>query len=323
MANQLSSTATFCLLLTFCADCGAGDAGAVEEVDAGTYGRGVTDPQTPVGGFVIDLVSARGSNSAYTAVQGKVYDGPVPSPIVWSVMEEAAGCRLLVPRVPFCSPGCGGTAVCAEDGRCDPYPAAQNLGRVEVTGLGAGTFGMDAIGGTYQPSASVSLPYPPFSEGAAVQLAAEGSVSFPSFSLSGQGIAPIEVRDEFALAEGKTLPVVWAPPAVPGAGAIEVKLDISHHGGTRGKIECEVADSGSLEIPASQISKLLALGVAGFPTIVVTRVASGSTATSRGQIGLRVVSGMELEVEIPGLRSCTSNDDCPSGQRCQADLSCG
>jgi hypothetical protein len=321
MANQFPFK--LCLLFMLCADCGTGAEEPVQAVDSGAAGRGVIDPQAPIGGFVIDLVSARGSNPAYTAVQGKVYDGSVPSPIVWSVLEETGGCRLLIPRVPFCSPGCGGAAVCTEDGRCDPYPAAQNLGRVEVTGLGAGTFGMDAIGGTYQPPASVSLPYPPFSEGAIVRIAVEGSVSFPSFSLSSQGIAPIEVQDAFALADGEALPVVWAPPASGGASTIEVKLDISHHGGTRGKIECEVADTGSLQIPASQVSKLRALGVAGFPTIVVTRVAPGWTATSHGRISLRVVSGMELGVEIPGLRSCTSRDDCPSGQSCRADLSCG
>ena len=209
-----------------------------------------------------------------------------------------------------------------EDGRCEPYPTAQNLGQVQVTGLGSTAFAMDPISGSYQPRAGLSLPYPPFQEGSAVQMRTSGG-GLPAFSIASRGITPLAVEGTFALASGRPLPVAWSAPADSAGSRIEVKLDISHHGGTKGKVECDVADSGSLVIPQSQVSQLLALGVAGFPTIQITRVASGTAALSRGTVSLRVTSGLELPVEIPGLRSCTRNDECPAGQSCRDDLSCG
>jgi hypothetical protein len=280
------------------------------------------DPDAQLGGFVVDLVAQRGDTAAHTAVLGKVYDGTMPAALVWNVAAEADGCRLLTPRVPFCSPGCGGTAACAEDGLCVTYPKAQNVGRVQVSGLGGSVFGMDPIGGSYQPAAGVSLPYPPFSEGATVAVDAAGGATIGAFSLASRGIAPLQVPGSFTLADGQPLPVAWTPPADPGGTRIEVRLDISHHGGTKGKIECDTADQGALTIPAAQVSQLLALGVAGFPTIVVSRVAASVAATPQGRVTLRVVSGLELEVEIPGLRSCTGSEDCPTGQICQSDQQC-
>src|SRR4051794_22243176 len=65
------------------------------------------------GAFVVSLVAAGDSVPApYTSLLGKVYNGPSPDATVWTVVESAGGCQLLTPRVPFCSPGCGGTAVC-------------------------------------------------------------------------------------------------------------------------------------------------------------------------------------------------------------------
>jgi hypothetical protein len=284
--------------------------------------RGPADPDAYLGGFVVDLLAARDTTPAHTAVIGKVYDGPVPSTVVWRVVQEETGCRLLTPRAPFCSPGCGGSAVCVEDGRCQPYPTAQNLGRVRVSGLGGSAFDMDPIAGSYQPAAGVSLPYPPFQEGSAVQMTTSGA-DLPSFTLASQGISPLDVESSFALASEQALSLVWTPPANPTGSRIEVTLNISLHGGSNGKIECSGSDGGSLTIPAAQISSLLALGVAGFPTIVITRVASGMTGLARGRVTLRVTSTLERAVQIPGLQSCTSPDDCPAGQTCRANLSCG
>jgi hypothetical protein len=302
--------------------CSEGSGAAGASSDAGASGdAAAADPQAALGGFMIDLVAALGSAPAYTAVLGKVYGGAYPSAVQWTVAEEAGGCRLLTPRVPFCDPGCGGTAVCVEDGRCQPFPTAQNLGRVSVSGVGAAAFEMEPIAGNYQPGVGVSLPYPPFSEGAAVQMQTSGG-GLPTFSLASVGIAPLEVQGTFALADGQPLPVRWTPPGQGGGSRIEIKLDISHHGGTRGKIECDVADTGALDIPAAQISRLLALGVAGFPTIVVTRAATGTTALAQGKVTLRVIASVEQAVEIPGLRSCTEDRDCPAGQTCQSNLAC-
>ena len=92
----------------------------------------------------------------------------------------------------------------------------------------------------------------------------------------------------------------WVP-APSGSARLQIKLDISHHGGSKGKIECDVADSGSFEIPAALITDLVALGVAGYPTIQVARATSGRASIAAGPIELLVFSGTERPVVVPGV----------------------
>jgi hypothetical protein len=291
--------------------------GGATTPDTGPADAGST---APLGGFAVTLVAAAGTSPAYTSILGKVYGGPVPEATVWTVMEEGAGCQLLVPRVPFCSTDCGGSAACVDGDRCAPYPAAQDVGRVHVTGVGA-AFDMEPIAGNYQPAAGFTRAYPPFGEGAPIRMTAPGG-RLGAFSLEGRGITPLVFEQTPAPRMGQPLRLAWTPAGQPELGRIEVKLDVSHHGGARGKIECDVPDTGSLEIPAAQVSGLLALGVAGFPTIVVTRVATATAAVPAGIVALRVLSPVERAVDIEGLRSCTGDGQCSAGQRCGADLTC-
>ena len=308
------------LALLFQASCGEAGPASDAALDGGSTAA--------IGSFTVTLVPAMSGGGgaqaapAYTSVFGKVHDGPVPAAVVWTVVEEANGCRLSTPRVPFCSVPCGGAAVCVDGGSCVSQPRAQDLGRVHVTGLGTGAFDMEPIAGNYQPSAGVALPYPPFREGGVVRVAAPGG-ALGAFSIESRGIAPLVFEQNPTLVSGQPLRLTWTAPGQPDLSRIEVKLDISHHGGARGTIECEVPDSGSLEIPASQVSQLLALGVAGFPTIVVTRAATGTAAVRAGVIALRVLSTVERAVEIEGLRSCTGDGECPAGKKCRSDLTCG
>jgi hypothetical protein len=299
--------------------CGASS----EEVTTGTADAGIgASPAVALGGFVVELVPAAGSTAGYTDVHGKVYDGAEPQPVIWTAVDDEAGCRLLTPRVPFCNPGCGGSALCVADGVCAAYPAAQSLGRVHVSGVGSRAFEMDPILGTYLPAANVVLPMPPFAEGAPVSFSAAGG-AWPAFTLDARGVAPLAVTGDFALAAVRPLTINWPAPADPQHSRIEVKLDISHHGGSKGKIECDVPDSGQLAIPSRQISSLLALGAAGFPSIEVRRVATSTVALPAGRVSLRVISGVQEAVEVPGVRSCTEDSDCTAGTICQDDLSCG
>jgi len=280
-----------------------------------------------LGGFVVSLVpavlNAAGTETApaHTSVLGKVYDGPLPATTVWTVIEDAGGCQLSTPAVPSCSPGCGGGAACVEGGRCVAYPVAQSLGRVHVVGLGVAAFDMDAISGSYQPAASVMLPFPPFQEGDVVRMTAPGGALGP-ISIDSRGITPLVFDQIAAPVVGQPLELTWTPPDRPELGRIELKLDISHHGGAKGKIECNVADTGSFEIPQAQITRLIGLGVAGYPTIVLARVATGKAALPAGVVTLRVLSTVERAVQIDGLRSCTADNQCPSGMTCQTDLTC-
>ena len=277
-----------------------------------------------LGGFVISLISpvledGVVATPGYTTLLGRVTDRATPPAVVWNVVAEGGGCRLLTPQVPICSPGCGGTAVCAADGTCVEYPRALSLGRVHVKGLAGGELDMDEIAGNYQLIAP--LPYPPMPEGGKVELTAPGGQLGP-LRLQSVGIAPLEFTSRVQPIPGQPLVLAWRPPAQANSSRIEIEMDISHHGGSKGKIECDVADTGTFTISAAHIAALLELGVSGFPTVVVTRVASAGASTRLGRATLRVVASIEREVEIEGLHSCRANEDCPAGMSCQVDLKC-
>jgi hypothetical protein len=165
------------------------------------------------------------------------------------------------------------------------------------------------------------LAYPPFAESDAVALTAAGEY-FAAFNLSAKGIAPLALTTtEFPLKSGQALPLAWTKGAESSA-KIHVVLNISNHGGTKGKIECDTADSGALTVSAALITKLLNLGVAGFPTVKVTRHVIGSTVIAQGRVELEISSTVEHAVTVDGLTSCTDKAMCPDGQDCQDDLTC-
>ena len=281
------------------------------------------------GTFRASLVPADAATGApgYTSLVGKVYDGATPSTLIWTTASTSGACKLEKPRVPFCNDPCGGSAACVDDNKCQAYPTAKSVGTVKVTGMktstGATEFSMDPVANTYQPGGGVSLPFPAFSEGATVTLASGGGAYAP-FTLTAKGIAPLTLADgTLALALNTALTLRWTPPAQAGQSRIYVKLDISHHGGTKGMIECDADDTGTLEIGAGLITDLLNLGAAGFPTITVARSATpGSTVIAPGRVELALTSSIERPVTVPGITSCTDDSECPMGKKCQADLTC-
>jgi hypothetical protein len=306
--------------------CSTDDNGNVADAASGDVGSDAEADQV-VGTFNISLIAPTAVEpDGHTLLVGKVYDGPTPSQLIWEPKIEADICRLSTPRVPFCAESCGGSAVCTEDDSCQPYPTAHSVGKVLVTGVkttsGANTFSMDPVAKTYQPMAGVKLPFPAFTEGDAIRLDAAGG-DFSPFSLTARGVAPLELsEDKLELQPGRAIQLMWSPPGVSGISRIHVKLDISHHGGTKGMIECDTDDRGTLSIADNLVTALLDLGVAGYPTIIVTRHSEGSRRIAPGNVSLTVSSVVEREVKVPGLYSCTGDVECPAGQKCQSDLSC-
>jgi hypothetical protein len=274
------------------------------------------------GAFLVNFnaeVPASDSNPvvpAFASVLGRLKDGEEPFAMAWDLQDEQAGCQLLTPRRSFCEPSCGGSAVCVEDGVCAPFPAVQSAGTVQVSGLLPSAFSMKYIAGNYQ---APTLPYPPCAEGDVVRLSADGGSHAP-FVLQSRCIAPLSFSGPLAIEPGRGLGLRWSLPGRADLARIQIKMDISHHGGTKGKIECDVADSGALELPASLVDALVALGVAGFPTISVRRMSTGSGPEPR--VSLLISESVEREIEIPGLTSCLEDEDCPMGQRCQSDRQC-
>lgn len=304
---------------------GSGSSGSAGG-SAGT-GEPTGDPTRLVGAFQVrSLPAAEPGTAGSTSVIGKIYDGPTPSQLIWEVKTEEGGCQLLTPRVPFCNEPCGGSAVCVEDDTCQAYPAAHSAGDVTVTGLnlesGAASLVMSPTANNYQPPAGVKLAYPPADEGQVVRVEASGDY-FSAFTVEAKGVSPLDLLNEtITLDPAQPLPLTWTPPGQAGISTIHVKLDISHHGGTKGMIECNVEDTGSLDLPASLVKQLLDLGVAGFPTIIVTRKSVGSATIPPGRVDLVVSSQIEQAVVIAGLTSCNDDSQCPEGQTCQSDLTC-
>jgi hypothetical protein len=251
------------------------------------------------------------------SVVGQVYDAPTPSLLVWVQAAKEGPCALWTPRVPFCSKSCGGSAVCVEDERCQAYPSGRSVGTVTVTGLrttsSTTTFTMDPVAGNYQPSETMA--YPAFQEGDEIRFAASGG-DFAPFTLTSTGIQALALTNgTISLADDQPIALTWTAPGKTGISRIHVKLDLSHHGGIKGKIECDADDSGSLQISALLVTQLMNLGVAGFPSIAVSRRAVGSTV-------IEVYSDVERQVQIPGVTSCNKDSDCPKDQSCQTDLRC-
>jgi hypothetical protein len=301
------------------------------ETDAAT--SSVDGPEVEVGQFSVQLVApdpataTTKAREGSTTIIGTVGDKPTAEPIVWETRSEQDRCQLRVPRVPFCDPACG-SDVCIEDYTCEPDRMLLSIGTASVSGVrtdsGADQVELTSVRNTYQNGVT-TLPYPAFDEGDAITLRATGSDAVPALEITGSGIARLEVPEdrEYVVSGDQDLVLTWSPPGRADLSRIQIKLDISHHGGTKGEIACDVDDDGAFELPAAMIGELMALGVAGFPTIVITRSASDSAQLPMGRVHLRIYEYAERSVSIAGLVSCGSAADCPSDQTCRDDKTCG
>lgn len=302
------------------ADAPAGDAAPAD----GSVATGAVS-----GTFQVQLVAASGTAPGYTNVVGRVQLGETPETTAWAEALADGDCKLLTPRIPFCATPCGGSAACVADNTCVPYPTSQGAGTVRMTGLrttdGVMPIELTLVANNYQPPGSVTLPFPAFAEGDALRLEASGAGAVPAFAVDGRGIAPLTVTSTMLqVAMNTPVELRWTAPGAAGAGSrVKVKLDISHHGGTRGMVSCDTTDDGSLTIGAPLVTRLVGLGVAGFPSIVVTRENVGTAAVGTGRVSMVVSSTVENYVTVPGVRSCTDTADCMGMGTCRADLTCG
>ncbi|WNG51860.1 hypothetical protein F0U60_52945 [Archangium minus] len=273
------------------------------------------DASQRVGQFTVEL------GADYTAVQGRVFSGVVPAQ-VRQVEAQEGECRLLRGRTLFCEPTCGASQTCGEGGVCIPYPTARNVGSVRFQGLKT-ELSLTPNSGRFYSSGASTLPHPGFDEGARIQLVASGA-EVEAFTLRAQGVSALSVPEgPITLERGKPVTVSWTPSAAPGAARVHILVDLAHHGGIAASLECDgVADTGSFTLPSGLISRLLDVGVAGFPKLTLSRRSADSAATSAGCVELLVLSQVDRELLIPGLVSCSDDEDCPEGKTCRPDLTC-
>ena len=307
------------------AACGSGGSGGGSGGTSGSGGTGGTTTSvgaSAYGLFEIHYVTGTTSDSSYTEVGGYMYDGAPTAQVIWDKKKTEGDCSLYTPRTPYCE-ACASGDVCVDTNVCRTPPSTHDVGNITLTGLnppsGANPLALttvsSATGTSYQ--CAETLPVPPCTAGGAVTMSAAGKGDYPAFSVQAQCIAPLVVTNStIAIESGKTFTLTWTPSSA-AAARIQLTFDLSHHGGSKGQIICETADTGSLAVSGTLLESLIALGVTGYPKAYITRALTGTTAVGTGQAQLKVYSNLEFVAQLPNLVSCEHDTDCPTGQTCQ------
>jgi len=306
-----------CLPLVLLCACGGdtiqptADAGTIPQ--AGAYKACAVDER--VGAVTVAL------RDGFTTVQGAVTNGVRPVDVPDIVMSEG-GCELWRPKSLFCDPGCTGSTTCNDQGVCVDLPSNQDVGILSFSGLSE-SIEVSARPPVYYYNYTGTLPHPGFGMGDLVSLQASGG-SISPFALAATGVGPLVVTTA-SVALQRDLPATlqWSPLAEDPGVRLALELNIANHGGTPGRVVCELQDTASFEIPAALVTALLDGGFSGFPTVSLTRQGVDSVDSDLGCVELHLLSEVVLPVSIPGLVSCSDSTDCPSGQTCQPDLTCG
>ncbi|MBN2529472.1 MAG: hypothetical protein JXR76_24000 [Deltaproteobacteria bacterium] len=274
-----------------------------------------------VGRFILFAKAA--DTGRYTSLNGSVSDSVSPTAVP-EILKEEGDCALIGPRKLFCDTTCESGETCGLEGTCVPSPVKKSVGTVTVTGLDQ-ELSVEPKPIIVSYSEKIDDPFPAFEEGATVEVSAAGD-EIDGFSLSAKGVSLITAdgMSEVVIESGASVPLSWdASGDSTGDEYVHVELVVNTHGATAGWIECNVADTGSAEIPESLITALMELGLSGFPSLVIQRLSTDSTTVDEGCVDLKVYSEAEITVTIPGLQSCNSDDDCDDGETCQPDLQCG
>jgi len=304
---------------------GSGNAGGATGGGTGTPNGGTSSTTTradEVGRFSVTLFEASTAGGttvpAYTYLSGVIRDGVTPLGYTTSQVAQDGACTLYGISVPSCTGvagGCG-TGVCVATNTCKALPTAKNAGTVTITGIGTSAMTLVNISNNYQYGGDIA--YPGFAEGDTITVSTSGA-DYAAFTVSAKGIAPLKLStDTYNLSKTSPLNLAWTAPGSLSDARIVVTLNLSHHAGSTGLLSCEVADTGSLTISASLISQLINLGVAGFPTLTVTRTSVGWASIAPGSVAFDVSSPISRTVTVDGYVSCTSNADCTSGT-CDTD----
>jgi hypothetical protein len=298
----------------------AGSTGAPEPQEAAfTYAE--CDPAEKVGSFVVDLAPDHEGSPQFTSITGSVTDGVVPTSVP-EVVAEAGDCSLVVSPRFECDAACTALQTCGPDG-CVDFPEQHSVGDVTISGLAVPMVMSPTGRNSYSNPTSAMLPHPGFEPGATLVLSAAGD-EYSGFELSGWGVSPLSVPA--ALPEvRRDLPteIRWTAPESVGVARVYLALNIDNHGASAARIECLTDDDGELDIDAGLTSQLLDRGLSGFPSLTLHRRTVDQTTIEPGCVEFVVGSELVIDVDVEGLTTCSTNDDCPSDQTCQPNLSCG
>lgn len=259
------------------------------------------------GGINIDLAPDSDTGEGYTTLIARFFDGLTPNESPLKLDSELGDCQLWVPNFPFCSESCA-PAACTANDQCTDYPSPLPAGPLTVTGLGPEL--------TLQPASTMRVYQGPSLPNPACKAGAQVTASVAGLTLEARCIPQLELTgpDPIPVMSGEPVKVSWVSTTDIGDARVRIGLDIAHHGGKKGQIDCSVPDTGSFEIPEPLVTKLVGLGLAGYPTISLTRVSVGIDS-KREEVQLVMASNVVRAVDT-GVISCQEEWQCPDGHKC-------
>ena len=306
----------FCSLLVGCPATGDDDDVSNDDDATGDDDDATADLSRPVtlagGCTMADRygVFAVEGQELFGVAEGTFADGVVPVTIL-EELTASGPCRLLRRNNPFCDPACSPGQTCDHDGTCIPFPENQDLGRLQVAGLGQ-FLELDPVepGNRYF---GLGLPNPPFAAGAEVRLDAvtEG------LELEGVGSDELVIPESPLLVEEQTdLTVTWDAPVTVTDARIHLELTIDQHGVSPVRVQCTFDDDGAAVVTSDLVDALFAAGVSGYPNAQLARRTTDSAAFLDGCVELRVGSIRQPDVRVSGHTPCSGPGDCPDGLEC-------
>lgn len=214
---------------------------------------------------------------------------------VWRVIASAGDCSLAVlePCDGDCDGGCPYDTYCTAGGTCAPTPVFADAGTLTVDGL-AKPLTVEPGGGGYW--LYEALPADLFDPGDPVTLAAAGGAS-AAFDAAATGVAPLDavLPCEAIPTAGQDLDLTWTPSGDPAARIRwEMVQDVHLAQGPR--LRCEVADTGSLTVPADLLGQYL---YGQKHQLTLTRLTAGQVA---------LAGGGTLSFEVGAVTTCTINE---------------
>jgi len=287
-------------------------AGNTSTAGASIGGSSSKQKSTEVGRFTVALNPAIDTAPPYTSVSGTVRDGVYPSDVIETLMVGNSSCAVYALALQSCSPLCSTTQVCVATNVCQEVPTKVSVGDVTVTGVGPTTIALSQVSNLYQYAGDVT--YPGFNEGDSITLSTTGGM-YGAFSISARGVSPLVLGlDTYNLTSNAPITITWTPATVAANTRVAFVMNLSHHIGTTGYLKCDAPDTGSLTIPADQVTQLINLGVAGYPTFTVTRTSVGEAAVSTGSVLLVVTGNARPVLTVTGYDSCVGDSDCPAAK---------
>jgi hypothetical protein len=250
----------------------------------------------------------------FPVIDGSIADGVVPVTIL-EHLETIGDCDVLRRNNPYCNPSCEPGFTCDYDGECIPFPENKDVGTVTIRGL-AELLAMEPVvpGNRYFDT---TLTDPLFAPGDAIFLDADGA-DLPGFLLEGVGSDVLELPDEttIVIEDGQPILVEWPAPTTATDASVRLELSIDQHGNSPVKIECELDDTGSAELPAAIAEALLTAGVSGYPNATLSRGTVDSAPVGDVCVELLVGSPRQPDVRVAGHTPCDDDEDCPDGLTC-------